>query len=112
MLCIFASRYRRRGIVYQVYAGGRREKYSKRGAGPELRLYRNTSTEALNDAMNHRKAQTGALTHRTGGKERFEYALDGLRVHAVARVADPKLDARLRDRAVVGMRVVSETNGQ
>src|SRR5580700_10447012 len=60
MCCIFTS-YQRE-IVNHFEARDRREKYSKRRPYPEFRFNRDASTETLHNAMDHRKAQTCALS--------------------------------------------------
>src|ERR1700680_125925 len=95
MCGIFASGHRCHRIATLVQTRDRREKYSKCGPRAKLRFDCNASTETLDDSMNHRKPQAGALPDGTGGKERFKYALDGRRVHSVSGIADPEFDARL-----------------
>src|SRR6202522_1962869 len=62
MRCIFTSHHRRREVVNHFEARDRREKYSKSAPLAEFRFNRNASTETLHDAMDHRKAQTCALS--------------------------------------------------
>src|ERR1700722_10472637 len=92
MFCIFASHHQRRWVANCLQAGHRREKYSKRSPRADLRVDGNASTETLHDAMDHRKAQTCALSNRPRGKERLKYALNGGRVHSSPRVANPQFD--------------------
>src|ERR1700723_1942395 len=89
MFCIFPSHHRRRQIANHFEAGDSREKYSKRGPHANFRFHTDASTETLYDPMDHRKAQTCALSNGPRGKERLKYTLNGSRVHSPSRVPNP-----------------------
>src|ERR1700733_12379948 len=91
--CIFASRDRHNEPRGSVFLQDRREKNPKRRPLARFGLHHDVSTEAFDDAMNHRQPESRADAHGTRGEERLEDAFGGRRVHAVPGVVDPELDA-------------------
>src|SRR5882757_8799578 len=94
--CIFASCDRHKGPRGSVFSQDRREKNSERRSLPGFGLDHDVSTEAFDDAMNHRQPESRTDAHGTRGEERLEYAYGGHQVHAVPGVAHPEFDARTR----------------
>src|ERR1700694_4034978 len=96
MLCNFASHDRHDGLHGPVLSQDRRKINPERRPLPWFGLDHDVSTEALDDSMNDREAESGAEAHGTCGEERLEYAFGGRRIHAVPGIADPEFDARAR----------------
>src|SRR5580658_7832318 len=112
MFCILTSHHRLRQLANDFEASDSQEKYSKRGPHANFRFDRDASTETLDDAMDHGKPQSRAMTHGSRGKERLKYALNGSRVHSPPGVANPEFDARLRSAIYAGIFLISQANRQ